>query len=116
MKAILSRDFLALILSVAIVGLGLGAMLPLTALALTQAGYGTDVVGLLTAAQAGGGLLVVPIARWIAARFGGRQVIVSAVVISAVATALMQFTSNLFVWAVLRILSGAVLMLLFTIG
>ena len=35
MKGILSRDFLALILSVAVVGLGLGATLPLTALALT---------------------------------------------------------------------------------
>jgi len=116
MKAILSRDFLALILSVAVVGLGLGATLPLTALALTQAGYGTDVVGLLTAAQAGGGLLVVPFAGWIAARFGGRGVIVGAVVIVAIATALMQVTSNLFVWGMLRILCGAVLMLLFTIG
>ena len=94
MKAILSHDFLALILSVAVVGLGLGARLPLTALALTQAGYGTDVVGLLTAVQTGGGLLVVPFAGWIVARFGGRQVIVDAVVISAIATALMQFTRS----------------------
>ncbi len=38
MKAILNRDFLALILSVAVVGLGTGATLPLTALALTEAG------------------------------------------------------------------------------
>ncbi|WP_185219047.1 hypothetical protein [Paraburkholderia dinghuensis] len=30
MKAVLSRDFLALILSVAVVGLGSGAKLPLT--------------------------------------------------------------------------------------
>jgi hypothetical protein len=56
-----------LILSVAVVGMGSGVTLPLTALTLTQAGYGTDVVGLLTAAQAGGGLLVVPLASWIAA-------------------------------------------------
>jgi MFS family permease len=116
MKAIFARDFLALILSVAVVGLGTGATLPLTAIALTQAGYGTDVVGLLTAAQAGGGLIVVPFAGWIAARFGGRQVIVGAVVIVAVATALMQVTSNLFAWAALRVLCGAALMLLFTIG
>ena len=38
MKGILSRDFLALILSVAVVGLGLGATLPLTALALDAGG------------------------------------------------------------------------------
>lgn len=116
MKVIFTRDFLALILSVAVVGLGSGATLPLTALALTQAGYGTDVVGLLTAAQAGGGLIVVPLTGWIASRFGGRQVIVGAVLVVGIATALMQFTSNLFVWGVLRILCGAALMLLFTIG
>ncbi|CAG4886293.1 putative MFS-type transporter YcaD [Paraburkholderia saeva] len=116
MKAIFTRDFLALILSVAVVGLGTGATLPLTAIALTQAGYGTDVVGLLTAAQAGGGLVVVPFAGWVAARFGGRQVIVGTVIIVAVATALMQLTANLYVWALLRVLCGAALMLLFTIG
>lgn len=60
MKTILTRDFLALILSVAVVGLGTGATLPLTALALTEAGHGTRIVGILTAAQAGGGLAVVP--------------------------------------------------------
>lgn len=116
MKVVFTRDFLALILSVAVVGLGSGATLPLTALALTQAGYGTDVVGLLTAAQAGGGLLVVPIAGWVAARVGGRQTIAGAVLVVAVATAAMQLTSNLFVWAALRIACGAALMLLFTIG
>jgi MFS family permease len=116
MKVIFTRDFLALILSVAVVGLGSGATLPLTALALTQAGYGTDVVGLLTAAQAGGGLLVVPLAGWIAARFGGRQVIVGAVLVVGIATALMQFSTSLLVWGVLRVLCGAALMLLFTIG
>lgn len=116
MKVIFTRDFLALILSVAVVGLGSGATLPLTALALTQAGYGTDVVGLLTAAQAGGGLMVVPVAAWVAARFGGRPVIVGAVLVVALATALMQLTSNLWLWAVLRVLCGAALMLLFTIS
>jgi hypothetical protein len=68
MKGILSRDFLALILSVAVVGLGLGATLPLTALALTQAGHGTDVVGIMTAMQAGGGLAIAPFASRVATR------------------------------------------------
>ena len=42
MKAILNRDFLALILSVAVVGLGTGATLPLTALALTSFAAGNS--------------------------------------------------------------------------
>ncbi|HEY4353518.1 MAG TPA: MFS transporter [Paraburkholderia sp.] len=116
MKVIFSRNFVALILSVAVVGLGLGATLPLTALALTGAGYGSDVVGLLTAAQAGGGLAAVPLTGWVGARFSGRQVIVGAVLAVALATALMQVTTNLFVWAVLRIVCGFALMLLFTFG
>ncbi|KXV12399.1 MFS transporter permease [Caballeronia megalochromosomata] len=116
MKAILSRDFLALILSVAVVGLGLGATLPLTALALTQAGYGTGIVGLMTAMQAGGGLAVAPFASRVAARGGARETIVGTVIVAALSTIAMQFTVDLWLWAVLRFLCGAALMLLFTIG
>ncbi|SAK94712.1 transporter [Caballeronia calidae] len=116
MKGILSRDFLALILSVAVVGLGLGATLPLTALALTQAGHGTDIVGLMTAMQAGGGLAIAPFASRVAARLGARETIVGTVVVAALSTIAMQFTANLWLWAVLRFLCGAALMLLFTIG
>jgi len=116
MKGILSRDFLALILSVAVVGLGLGATLPLTALALTQAGYGTGIVGLMTAMQAGGGLAVAPLASRVAARCGARETIVGTVIVAALSTIAMQFTVDLWLWAVLRLLCGAALMLLFTIG
>jgi MFS family permease len=116
MKGILSRDFLALILSVAVVGLGLGATLPLTALALVQAGYGTGIVGLMTAMQAGGGLAVAPFASRVAARCGARETIVGTVIVAALSTIAMQFTVDLWLWAVLRFLCGAALMLLFTIG
>jgi MFS family permease len=116
MKRILSRDFLALILSVAVVGLGLGATLPLTALALTQAGHGTGVVGLMTAMQALGGLVVAPLASRVAVRWGARETIVGTVVVAAFATIAMQFSDALWLWAVLRLLCGAALMLLFTIG
>jgi MFS family permease len=115
-EGILSRDFLALILSVAVVGLGLGATLPLTALALTQAGYGTGIVGLMTAMQAGGGLAVAPFASRVAARCGARETIVGTVIVAALSTIAMQFTVDLWLWAVLRLLCGAALMLLFTIG
>lgn len=116
MKTVLTRDFLALILSVAVVGLGTGATLPLTALALNQAGHGTDVIGLLTAAQAGGGLLIVPFVSRITGRFGARQMIVASVLLLSAATVLMQFTTNLVAWSLLRVLCGAALILLFTIG
>ncbi|KND58604.1 Permease of the major facilitator superfamily [Candidatus Burkholderia verschuerenii] len=116
MNRILSKDFLALILSVAVVGLGLGATLPLTALALTQAGHGSDVAGLMTAMQAGGGLAVAPIASRIAMRYGARETIVGTVIVAAFATIAMQFSTNLWLWAALRFLCGAALMLLFTIG
>jgi MFS family permease len=43
-------------------------------------------------------------------------VIVGAVLVVGIATALMQFSTSLFVWGVLRVLCGAALMLLFTIG
>lgn len=115
-EKMISRDFVGLILSVAVVGLGLGATLPLTALTLTQAGYGADVVGLMTAMQAGGGLMVIPLVSLIIKRFSAREVIAGAAITVALATLLMQFTANLWVWAGLRLLSGASLMLLFTIG
>lgn len=116
MKTILTRDFFALILSVAVVGVGYGATLPLTALALAEAGYGTAIIGLLTAAQALGGLAVAPFSAWVARRFSNRQVIVGAVLTVAIATAAMQATANLWAWAVLRMICGAALLLLFTIG
>jgi MFS family permease len=116
MKTVLTRDFLALILSVAVVGIGYGATLPLTALALAEAGHGSAVIGLLTAAQAFGGLAVAPLAASVSRRFSNRQVIVGAVLAVAVATASMQATANLWAWALLRMVCGAALMLLFTIG
>ncbi len=116
MKTVLTRDFLALILSVAVVGIGYGATLPLTALALAEAGHGSAVIGLLTAAQAFGGLAVAPLAAAVSRRFSNRQVIVGAVLAVAFATASMQATANLWAWALLRMICGAALMLLFTIG
>ena len=116
MKVIFTRDFFALIVSVAVVGLGTGATLPLTALALTQAGYGSHIVGMLTAAQAGGGLAVVPVAARITARLGARRTIIGTVWVVSLATLAMQFTDHPLVWVPLRVLAGAALMLLFTIG
>lgn len=115
MKVIFTRDFFALIASVAVVGLGIGATLPLTALALMQAGYGSHVIGMLTAAQAGGGIAIVPFAARITSRIGARRAIIGTVWITSIATLAMQLTVNLVAWTLLRAIAGAALMLLFTI-
>ncbi|UDG82455.1 MFS transporter [Candidatus Vallotia cooleyia] len=115
MKVIFTRDFFALIAIVAVLGLGIGATLPLTALALMQAGYGSHVVGMLTGAQAIGGIAIVPFAARIVSRIGARHIIISMVCITSISTLAMQLTVNLVVWALLRAIAGAALMLLFTI-
>ena len=49
MKHMPWRDFFALVVSIGVVGLGLGATMPLTALTLHQRGVGTDIIGMITA-------------------------------------------------------------------
>jgi len=48
------RDFVAVTASVAVLGVGVGSTLPLTALVLTARGLGPEVVGWMTAAVAAG--------------------------------------------------------------
>ena len=116
MKTLPWRDFLALTVSVAVVGLGLGATLPLTALTLDQRGLGNHIVGLMTALGAVGILAVVPfVARWVT-RFGPRSSMIAAVTIAALTTVLMQTSSNLIFWGILRFIFGAALGVLFTVG
>jgi len=52
MKNMPWRDFIALVASIGVVGLGLGATIPLTALTLDQRGVGTDIIGIITAVSA----------------------------------------------------------------
>ncbi|NMM38008.1 MAG: MFS transporter [Glaciimonas sp.] len=116
MKTLPWRDFLALTVSVAVVGLGLGATLPLTALALDQRGLGNHIVGLMTALGALGILAVVPfVAGWVA-RLGPRNSMIGAVAVAALSTILMQTSTHLIYWSVLRFIFGAALGVLFTVG
>ncbi len=110
------KDFFALVVSIGVVGLGLGATMPLTALTLDQRGVGTDVIGMITAVSALGILAASPfVARWVK-RFGPRATMLGAVWAGGLATALMQTSDNLFVWALLRFVFGAAMGVLFTIG
>ncbi|MES2740668.1 MAG: MFS transporter [Pseudomonadota bacterium] len=116
MRALPWRDFSALVISIGVVGLGLGATIPLTALTLDRRGVGTDVIGLITALGALGILAAAPfVAGWVA-RFGARRGMIGAVWIAALSTALMDCTDQLLAWAVLRLLFGAAMGVLFTIG
>lgn len=110
------RDFCALVISIGVVGLGLGATIPLTALTLDERGAGTDVIGLITAVSAAGILLASPFVSGWVARFGPRGAMRGAVWVAALSTAAMQLTDNLAAWAVLRLLFGGALAVLFTIG
>lgn len=116
MRTLPWRDFVALTVSVAVVGLALGATQPLTALTLDQRGLGNHVVGLMTAIGAIGILAVAPLVpRWVI-RCGPRSTMIGAVCISAVVTAGMQASTDLISWGVLRFIFGAALGVLFTIG
>lgn len=115
-KTISWRDFLALTVSVAVVGLGLGTTLPLTALTLDQRGFGNHIVGLMTAFGALGVLVVVPFVGRIVARVGPRCTMIVAVCLASFFTCLMQFSDTLFLWGLTRFVFGAAVGVLFTIG
>ncbi|WEF31504.1 MFS transporter [Pseudoduganella chitinolytica] len=116
MKNLPWRDFSALVLSIGIVGLGLGATMPLTALVLDARGAGTRIIGLVTAASALGILGVAPFVTGWVARFGPRRTMMGGVWVAALATAAMQLTDAVWLWCLLRALFGAALGVLFTIG
>ena len=116
MKSMPWRDFFALVVSIAVVGLGLGATMPLTALTLDQRGVGTDVIGMITAVSALGILAASPfVSRWVG-RYGARATMLGAVWTAALATIAMQCTDSLLAWSALRFVFGGAMGVLFTIG
>jgi len=90
MKNMPWRDFIALVASIGVVGLGLGATIPLTALTLDQRGVGTDIIGVITAVSAFGILAAAPfVSRWVAGH-GPRGCMIGAILAAALSTALME--------------------------
>ena len=116
MKGLPWRDFFALVISIGVVGLGLGATIPLTALTLDQRGIGTDIIGMVTAASALGILAAAPFVTGWVRRYGARATMRGAVVAASLATALMQLTDNIYAWGMLRLVFGGAMGVLFTIG
>ncbi len=116
MKSMPWRDFFALVVSIGVVGLGLGATMPLTALTLDRRGVGTDVIGMITAFSALGILAASPfVSRWVG-RYGARATMLGAVWAASLATIAMQCSDSLVAWSVLRFVFGGAMGVLFTIG
>jgi MFS family permease len=110
------RDFAAVTFSVAVLGLGLGSTLPLTALVLNARGIGPDVVGWMVAASALGGIAGTLAAPAATLRFGRRAVMLGCVALAAGSVMPLQYVNSLWAWTVLRLLFGASMAPLFVLG
>jgi len=110
------RDFVAVTVSVALLGLGWGGTMPLTALSLTSKGYSADVVGWMTAAMALGGVIGTFASPWASQRFGRRAVMLGCLVLACASTISMQYTDALAIWFALRALFGIAMAPLFVLG
>jgi MFS family permease len=110
------RDFVAVTSSVAVLGVGVGSTLPLTALLLTARGLGPEVVGWMTAAVAVGGVVGTFSAPSATLRFGRRRVMLIGVAVASLSVVALQFVDSLWMWGVLRAAFGAAMAPLFVIG
>ena len=110
------RDFAAVTFSVAVLGLGLGSTLPLTALVLNARGVAPEVVGWMVAASALGGIAGTLAAPAATIRFGRRPVMLGCVALAAASVMPLQYVTSLWGWTVLRLIFGASMAPLFVLG
>lgn len=110
------RDFFTVTLSVALLGIGWGATLPLTSLLLTQGGHGTDVIGWISVATACGGVAGTLLTPAIAQRLGRRTTMLACLVLAIVSIAPLDHVASLAGWAALRLLFGFSMAPFFVLG
>lgn len=110
------RDYGALVAAIAVAGLGLGTALPLSALTLDRWGFGNHVVGALAALTSAGILLVAPFVAGWTRRCGARRLLLGAIVVSVLGIAVLDASRDLVVWSIARLVFGAAMGVLFTIG
>jgi MFS family permease len=110
------RDFIAVTASVAVLGIGVGSTLPLTALILNARGFGPEVVGWMVAVSAVGGVLGTLASPPATQRYGRRRVMLCCVALAAASVVSLQYVDNLWAWAGLRALFGASMAPLFVLG
>jgi MFS family permease len=110
------RDFLAVTASVAVLGIGVGSTLPLTALILTARGAGPQLVGWMVAASAVGGVFGTLAAPSATQRFGRRTVMLSCVAMASASVMALQYVEGPWTWGALRALFGVAMAPLFVLG
>jgi MFS family permease len=110
------RDFVGVTSSVAVLGVGVGSTLPLTALVLTDRGLGPEVVGWMTAATAAGGVISTLASPAATLRYGRRFVMLFCVAVAAASVISLQYVDSLWGWGTLRAVFGASMAPLFVIG
>ncbi|MBA4708542.1 MFS transporter [Aquitalea aquatica] len=110
------RDFTAVIFSVALLGLGLGSTMPLTALTLTARGFSPEVIGWTVAAGALGGVLATVAAPALALRLGRRNVMLGCLLLATLSVMPLQYLQSIPGWMLARFLFGAAMAPLFVLG
>lgn len=79
-------------------------------------GFGNHIVGTLAAVTSAGILLAAPFVAGWALRFGARQLLLMACLASTISVALLDVSRNPILWSLARLLFGAAMGVLFTIG
>lgn len=110
------RDFTVVTFSIAMMGMGLGSTLPLTALVLDARGFGPEVVGWMLAAIALGGMVGAIAAPAATQRLGRRRVMLACLVMAGSSVIPLQYATSLWSWAVLRFLFGIAIAPVFVLG
>lgn len=110
------RDFAAVIFSVALLGLGLGSTMPLTALTLTARGFSPEVIGWTVAAGALGGVLATMAAPALALRLRRRNVMLGCLLLASISVMPLQYLQSIPGWMLARFLFGAAMAPLFVLG
>src|SRR5262249_53877452 len=100
-------SLLAVNLCVLGVGIGFGALLPLTALRLAARGLDAWVIGLNAAMFPMAVLAMGPLLPWLLARLGSRKALYLGLSVTALAVLLMPLLPSLGAWFLLRFVGGA---------
>lgn len=110
------RGIISAIASLTAVAMGLGASLPLLALALERQGVSPLMIGVSSAFPAIGGLLITPLFPWLLRRFDARWLLLASVWISVACLLSYYLIPNIWVWFPIRFVNGAVLVILFVVS
>jgi MFS family permease len=110
------RDFAAVTSSVAVLGLGLGSTMPLTALVLNQRGFSSAIIAWMIAASALGGVVGTIASPRMTLRHGRRKVMLACVFLATLSVMPLQYSNSLAVWAASRFVFGLSMAPLFVLG